>query len=561
MRVLDGGSVAQRLRLISGLILFAFALTHFLNLAVGLVSIEAMNQVQSWRTAVTHTVVGGLVLALALIVHAGLALAKLARRTTLRMPAWELIQILLGLAVPVYLFQHVAAARLSRELYGIDPLYDFELFALWPGKAIEQSLLLLIVWAHGCIGIHFWLRIRPWYDRAFPLLLALAVLVPFASLAGFVVSGRTARALYGTPDGFQELRALTGWPTRAEWQTLIGISDKALAGFALLLGLALLVFAGRWMARRWLTGLTVTFAPDTTVRTRRGPTLLEISRMHGLPHASVCGGRARCSTCRVRIDAGGERLPPPGPAEAETLARIDADADVRLACQIRPEAPLTVTRLVNPRTIVTRGRLARHDESEGVERTCAVLFLDVRGFTGLSENRLPYDVVFILNRLFAAAGAAIAAHDGWIDKYLGDGLMAVFGRACGPEQACRQALAAARAIDLALDAVNRDLENELPAPLRCGIGIHVGPLVIGEIGHASTASITVIGDTVNAAARFEAASKEKGCQLVVSRAAVSLAGLDGAGPAPEALPVRGFSEPLEVICVPHARDLPELAEA
>lgn len=81
-----------------------------------------------------------------------------------------------------------------------------------------------------------------------------------------------------------------------------------------------------------------------------GQTLLEASRAAGVSHASVCGGRARCSTCRVRIEHGGESLPPPQGAEAVTLQAIGAPLDVRLACQVRPTADLTVALVSAPRT-------------------------------------------------------------------------------------------------------------------------------------------------------------------------------------------------------------------
>ena len=169
-------------------------------------------------------------------------------------------------------------------------------------------------------------------------------------------------------------------------------------------------------------------------------------------------------------------------------------------------------------------------------------------------------MVFILNRLFAASGVAITRNDGWIDKYLGDGLMAVFGQSCGPEEACRQALRAAKAIDEALDDVNRDLQDELPTPLHVGIGIHVGPLVLGEIGYEDSAAMTVIGRTVNAAARLEAATKQAGCQLIVSLDAARLAGLDGNALRSETVTVRGLSDPLEVVFVERARHLQLMGE-
>ena len=137
-----------------------------------------------------------------------------------------------------------------------------------------------------------------------------------------------------------------------------------------------------------------------------GATLLEISRMHGIPHAAVCGGRARCSTCRVRID-GASALTPPGDPEAITLASIDAPPNVRLACQIRPASALTVTRLLRPASTGPGGGDLQEIDSAGVEKPLAVMFLDMRDFTQLSQSRLPYDIVFILNEFFAATGSAI----------------------------------------------------------------------------------------------------------------------------------------------------------
>ena len=178
--------------------------------------------------------------------------------------------------------------------------------------------------------------------------------------------------------------------------------------------------------------------------------------MFGVPHASICGGRARCSTCRVKIESADGELPPPGAAEAATLARIHADPDVRLACQLRPQRDMTVTRLVRPPE-QSRALFPAAAEEVGVERTLAILFLDIRGFTALSEARLPYDTVFLLNRFFAEVGEAVTAAGGWIDKYLGDGLMALFGLNEPTEDACRAALLAAMRIDAALERLNGEL--------------------------------------------------------------------------------------------------------
>ena len=337
------------------------------------------------------------------------------------------------------------------------------------------------------------------------------------------------------------------------------LRDRLQHTFLALLGLALLVPVVRIVRRAAGARVEVTYRGGPTVRVAPGPTLLEISRMKDVPHASVCGGRARCSTCRVGVESGLEDLPPPTAAEAMTLMGINAPPNVRLACQIRPVRPITVTRLVAPSARVS-GRVAASSQVQGVERTLAVLFLDTRGFTSISEARLPYDVVFILNRLFAEVGEAIRSHNGKIDKYLGDGLMAIFGAESGEAAGCRQALGAARDIDLALDRLNSEISAEIGQPLRVGIGIDVGPLVVGHIGHAETAMVTVIGTTVNSASRLEALTKEKSCQLIVALDVLSHAGLPPDAFPREEVMIRGLSAPRAVAIISQARNLPDMPE-
>ncbi len=253
-------------------------------------------------------------------------------------------------------------------------------------------------------------------------------------------------------------------------------------------------------------------------------------------------------------------MPPPNGAEAATLARINADDDVRLACQLRPAGDLTVTRLVHPPE-ARRPIFLSDVEDSGVERTLAILFLDIRGFTAISEARLPYDTVFLLNRFFAEIGEATTASGGWIDKYMGDGMMALFGVSQPMEAACRAALVAAMQIDAALERLNRELAGELPAPLKIGIGLHVGPLVLGRIGHRASAATTVIGPAVNVASRLESLTKEHGVQIVASAELAERAGLP-AGAFPETVvTVRGTSAPLAVVLIARGGDLGRLLGA
>jgi adenylate cyclase len=194
--------------------------------------------------------------------------------------------------------------------------------------------------------------------------------------------------------------------------------------------------------------------------------------------------------------------------------------------------------------------------NQGMERTIAVLFADLRGFTQLSESRLPYDTVFILNRYFAAMGAAIEKAGGRVDKFIGDGVMALFGLDQPPTEAARTALAAARGMALALDALNDELRYELDQPLRMGIGIHLGPAILGSMGYGRSRALTAVGDTVNVASRLEAATTEFGCQLVLSELVAAAAGGALAEAEGRELDLRGRSGRIAVRLVDDAARLP-----
>lgn len=565
MNALTSGNIRQRLRLASGLVLFVFAASHFTNHALGIWSVAAMEAAQHWRTVITRSAPGTTILLSALIVHIALGLFKLVRRESWRMPFWEAAQILLGLAIPFLLLPHIVFTGLAHNLYGYDDRYFNSLNTIWPAVAWQQSALLLLVWVHGCVGLHFWLRLSPAYRAIAPHLMVAAVLVPALGLAGFVVAARDVKAVVAEDpaEAREPLIDMTGpfgaFMDPENRRFLSSLKSQAETGTIIVWLCLTGVFGFRMFRRHYAGGkITIVYAAGPAVRTIPGPTLLEISRLNAVPHASVCGGRARCSTCRVSIEAGENVLPPPGEAEAATLKRISAEAGVRLACQIRPQANIRVTRLVKPGVQRGSRRVSADPETQGIERTMTVLFLDIRNFTALSEKRLPYDTVFLLNRLFAEVGEAIQLSGGWIDKYLGDGLMAIFGRNEIPEESCRNALAAARRIDAALARVNAELKNEIGKKLRIGIGLHVGPLVLGRIGHQASAALTVIGQTVNVASRLEGLTKKHGVQIVASLEVLKAAGIDASSFAIETVTVRGSTEPIRVALIGKGADLPEV---
>ena len=199
--------------------------------------------------------------------------------------------------------------------------------------------MLVLVWVHGCIGLNYWLRLAPWYTHVRPVLLGLAVALPVAALAGYSVAGRQVAAQMAQPGAWAELQRAAKAPDAATAARLTVLHDRLRWAFLGLLGLALAIPVLRTLRRAAGTKVEVTYRGGPAVRVAQGPTLLEISRMKDIPHASVCGGRARCSTCRVGVEHGLKQLPPASVAEAVTLASIRAPPHVRLACQIRPRPP------------------------------------------------------------------------------------------------------------------------------------------------------------------------------------------------------------------------------
>ena len=552
-----GRAWIRPLRLSCGLVLYFYLLTHFTNHALGLISLDAMASGREWFLALWRNPLGTVVLYGALIVHWLLGLWLIYRRRTLRMPFWEASQILLGLAVPPLLASHVVGTRLAHSLFGAEDSYTRLLLTFWvvnPWAGFRQSVLLLIAWIHGCIGLHFWLRLRPWYRRSFTVILSAWVLVPVLAWLGFAEAGRHVATLAREPGFTQRVMAESRMPPAQARARLQEIETRLVRTTWILLAATLLARAGREFLSRRRSTIRVSYPGGQYAQVPLGWTVLEASRAAGIPHASVCGGRGRCSTCRVRVAGDPMELPAPSPQEQRVLQRIGAPPPVRLACQLRPTRDLAVTPLVEVAAGVGLA-LASLGSRNGEEREIAVLFADLRGFTRLAEHKLPYDVVFFLNRYFEAVGRAIAEAGGIANQYTGDGVMALFGVASGPELACRQALQASGAMIARVEELGRSFGAELGEPLRLGVGIHTGPAVVGEMGYGETRYLTAVGDTVHVASRLEALTKEYHCDLVVSEQVMTRAGVDARAHPRHELTVRNREAPLRIVVVDDARRL------
>jgi adenylate cyclase len=552
------GIGVRQVRLACGLIMFAYIFSHFFNHALGNFSYDTMEawlrfHVWWWRIPVVN-----LALYAAATTHFSLGLWALYQRRHFRYTVIEIAQLLLGLSIPLLIASHLGIMRLGGLLYGRDPpFYSGVLFAYWVNRPYMigvQFLLLTVAWTHACIGLYFWLRLKPFFKWAAPFLLAIAVLLPPLAMTGAHRGGHevTERALQ--PQWRNEHIKLTPLAQRAM------IEDITLFYFPIFyLSAIVLVFVARG-ARTLLEArrgtITVSY-PNRRVRVPRGLSILEASLRFNVPHASVCGGRARCSTCRVRVVSDRSTLPRPSGREAFVLARVGAAGNpaIRLACQLRPQADVAVIPLLPPNIGADFVR-NRKRVNIGQERYIVSMFVDMRGSTRLAEARLPFDTVFLINRFLEAASQAVVDGGGQPNQFVGDGLLALFGLHADPATACRQAIRAAAMVASNVEHMNRQFAADLQEPIQFGIGIHGGEVIIGDIGFRDHMVFTALGDAVNVAARLQDMTKALNCTVVVSQDVCNNAGI-----APDRLTrtevsIRGRDQPMSVCA---ATDPAELA--
>lgn len=252
---------------------------------------------------------------------------------------------------------------------------------------------------------------------------------------------------------------------------------------------------------------------------REDASLLDVSLQAGLPHFHQCRALARCTTCRVQVLEGRENLSPRSGAEAQIALERGWPEDTRLACQTQVRGNVTVARLV----LEENAALALYPEAPAPqpagERHLAVMFCDLRNFTSFAAAHLPHDVVYVLNRFFREACEPVLENGGYIDKYIGDGFLAIFGlNKSDPAEFCLDATRAAACIPARVRDLNVFLQEAFKVSFDFGIGLHYGPAVVGQTGHPLKMQLTVLGDTVNIASRVESRTKHTRSRILATSA-------------------------------------------
>lgn len=327
----------RQIRLATGLVLFAYITGHFANHALGNISLGAMEdainyQVLFWQSWPVLIVLYGAVLA-----HMGLGLWALYARRSFRWTAIEITQLLFGLSIPPLILTHVVNVRIASPLFGLERDYPQVFLAYWVAEPDKKWLMyaaLIIAWVHGCIGLYFWLRTKPWFRKISSLLLALAVILPTLSLLGLYQGGRATVRANASPEWRADALSIDKIGTHAQQQTLELIVVTTQYGFIGLIALALAARGIRALIERRRGLIKLSYGNGRTIRVPIGLSVLEASTRFNIPHSSVCGGRARCSTCRIRIVGDCSELPEPSNRETFVLERVGAGGDpaIRLAC-------------------------------------------------------------------------------------------------------------------------------------------------------------------------------------------------------------------------------------
>jgi len=531
-------SILRSLRLGSGLVLFTYITAHLVNHALGLISVNVAEAGLDFAMDVWSSWPGTVLLYGAFGLHFLLALWAVYERRTFRLPPLELLRIALGFTMPVILIGHAAATRLAWELYQLPSDYAHVVTHLWLTDQQGMQLGLLAPgWLHGCLGLHFLLNRRPLYQRLSYILFAVALLLPVFSAFGFIAMGRelaaTGAAAAATKDFFNP-EQVPQWIAIAEWR------NNLVLGYFAIIGATFGARAIRNLIERSRRQLVTIAYPGRTVRVPRGWSVLEASRSFHLAHASMCGGRARCSTCRVRVIAGEDVCPAAAEDEQKTLERISAPSDVRLACQLRPVGNISVVPLVRTERPNYRPAAPRPN----TEREVVVMFCDFLNRAELARDHLPQDLLYVLTLCVEALSTAIRGAGGTLSYVEIDSVCALFGLERTPEQAARQALQAAGTIERTIADLNERLGRQWDCKVRIAVSIHLGRAVIGEIGGSPVPVTMAIGEAVDVVNELRKAAAAHGKAFAVSEHIFAAAGLEATSPDKVLLKPRGGGAPV-----------------
>jgi adenylate cyclase len=529
----------RNLRMGSGLVLFTYIAAHLINHALGLISLNTAEEALGFAEDVWDSLPGTTLLYGAAGMHFVLALWSVYERRTFRLPPAELLRIALGFTLPLILINHFAHTRLAYEVYGLPADYTNVISNLWAADSQGMQLGLLAPgWIHGCLGLHFAFNRRPWYRRSRFVLFAIALLLPVFSAFGFIAMGRELSTNAAAAAAAQDF---LGPAHAAERAGIARWHNGLLIGYFSLIGAAFAARSVRNFLEHSSRRLISISYPGRAVRVPRGWSVLEASRAFHLPHASMCGGRARCSTCRVQVTAGEDYCLPAAADERATLERIHAAPDVRLACQLRPTGNIAVVPLVRTGAPVYRPPAQQHN----TERDIVVMYCDFLNRERLAHDALAQDLLHLLTLYGDALSNAIRAAGGTIGSIVPDGIFALFGLDRERPRAARLALQAADAIARAISDINHRLGQN--RKLRVAVSIHAGRAMVGEVGSNEVPAHIVVGEAVDVANELRKAAIARAAAFAITEPVTTAAGIEPAVGDKVVLAAHGAGAPIAAV--------------
>ena len=538
-------NLIRHARMYSGLVIFLYVTVHLINHSTGLISLELMEVLRSKVSAVNRTIVVSFILYSALLIHALLGFHHLLTRRSFKMTLKDWIQLVTSFILPLALLPHMLASSYAPRFKDAQANYKLVLEGtLEDGGIYFMGLFVIFVWVHGIIGITSMIKFHPVYQKYKNTFLVISWLLPILAVLGALTASKELATDIENNKILMEqvyAEANIGEDLVAE---LSKTGDMLMLNYLyILLGVTAFVFVVHH-ARKAFRRIKITYPSGKEVRVTKGTSILEASREHRIGHVSMCGGRGRCSTCRVRVMSDLGLLPPRNGIESVVAERLSLQDNVRLACQLRPTNSLEVRPLVNApiESLTTEDRQSLC----GREEEIVVMFVDLRGFTAISEKLLPYDTVYLLNQYFKIAGEAIIQSGGRIDKFIGDGIMALFTDGGGVEENAQNALLAAGKLAEGLSELSSETTSDFGSNLKFGIGIHAGTSVVGAMGYGENITDTAIGDCVNVASRLEQLTKEEDCQLIVTSDLYQRSGLSVKASFEKSVTVKGKSEAFKI---------------
>jgi len=569
----DLNSLSRKLRIFSGVILFAYVLMHLLNHSVNVISIEAADFIREnyfrvvWQNPIGLTFLYG-----SLIVHMILGFYSILIKKSFKLKGIEWIQILFPVLALLLLLQHIAASFIITKIFGGEETYKMLFSAMHtePDELIVGgvlfSLMTIFIWVHGAIGINAFLKQQARHHNRFGFYLKYPFtfkfifwFVPIVAVLGFLSGLREMSFLsylkslekLGGDKNFLFSNILEVVPEEA-LPVVMQIEPIVMNNYPLLVLVVILIATFNVVRAKYFGRILINYPGGIQVSIAKGTTVLEASRLAKIPHQSVCGGKGRCTTCRIKVLSHEGDIEKPSLHEIKAIERVGLDDNVRLACQLRPSNNMSVLPLLNPKNQLETVRSAR--ALTGKEQETVILFVDLRDFTKLSEKKLPYDVVYILNKYYAVCGEIIERNGGRLDKFIGDGIMAIFDSSDDVGVNCKNSVMSASEISKNMKTLNSEMKVDFEEEMRFGMGLHAGNTIVGMMGYGKTVSETAVGDNVNVASRLEELTKTYKCELVISKYVAEKAKLDIDKLISKAVDVRGRKESLEIYAIEDASE-------